>query len=43
MVCFCVCVQGFIQDFESWKGGGGGGGETPKVSVDVEGIIAHNN
>ena len=30
----CVCVQGFIQDFEYWEGG------TPKFGVDVEGVYS---
>ena len=33
----CVCVQGFIQDFEYWEG------RTPKFGVDMEGCIAHKN
>ena len=31
-----VSVEGFIQDFEFWKGGGG----TPKFGVDVEGVYS---
>ena len=46
LMCVCVCVQGFIQDFEFGKGElqslEGGGGGTPKLGVDMEGI-AHNN
>ena len=30
----CVCVQGFIQDFEFWEGG------TPKFGVDVKGVYS---
>ena len=32
--CVCVCVQGFIQDFEFWEGG------TPKFGVGVEGVYS---
>ncbi len=31
----CVCVQGFIKDFEFWERVGGG---TPKFGVDIEGL-----
>ena len=37
--CVCVCVQGFMQDFEYWEGG------TPKFGIGVEWreFIAQNN
>ena len=28
----CVCVQGFLQDFEFWEEG------TPKFGVDMKGV-----
>ena len=32
--CVCVCVQGFIQDFDFLEG------RTPKFGVDVEGVYS---
>ena len=33
----CVRVQGFMQDFEFWKGGGG---NSTKFGVDLEGVYS---
>ena len=36
----CVCVQGFILDFEFWDGGEG---ELQSSVLMLRGCIAHNN